>query len=352
MKDLGLWFSKQGVKSGEWYGEAVAFAKRAALSSDLSADALRVLVLLRLYTVRYHSEKAVTMRNGQRQRITPNEVVKGTRLSRQNVRRALVELEDAGYVERRPIGKGGLRKGNVQIWCWTVPREPKTPRPVNNVDYGLPLLVLKLVRRFHILLPPDFIATPDYKARVAAAAEDYKRAEMVAASVFKKAFFVGPDAPRLSEGTVRGSVRTQGGAPPPDFSQAPSSAGRSDAGQSDTPTGRPDDDGDNPFKTAIRDWLEATFALPFPLEDPELSQIAATIQNEQHFEQFMQAAKAVKKPRGWKVFVTVARTCQRRQASYAKAMAAAAEAGGQESYAQQRYREIIEERSAQEAGRG
>jgi hypothetical protein len=96
VKNLGVWFADQGVRPGDWYGEAVAFGKRAALASDLSADALRVLVLLRLHTVRYHSEKAVTMRNGLRCSLTPNDVVKGTGLNRQNVRRTLAELEDAG----------------------------------------------------------------------------------------------------------------------------------------------------------------------------------------------------------------------------------------------------------------
>ena len=57
--------------------------------------------------------------------IVPREVAAEVGLTRQRLRDAMAELEEAGYAERKPIGDGGLRKGNVQLLCWTVPRPPR-----------------------------------------------------------------------------------------------------------------------------------------------------------------------------------------------------------------------------------
>lgn len=337
MPQVSEWLSKQGVGAGQWYTEAIAFTERAARAGDLSADALRLLFLLRLHTIRYRSERAITMSNNKRRLLTPNDLVKGSGLSRQNVRRGLVELEDAGYAERKPVGDGGLREGNVQLWCWTVPRAAKTPRPVNKQDYGLPPEVVSMVRRFRIPLPSDFVATGAYKAFVVAAAGCYKEAEMVAARALKEAFFVGPDAPRLSEGTVRGSVRVEGASPSSGFvDQNPPSIGRtsdSDGSKTDRPT-------EYLFENRIREWLEAQFKLPTGIEKALLWGIAATIESEDHFRQFQEAARRVKKPRGWKVFVTVALDCQRHHEKYMAAAAGAEKP--QESDAAKWYRELKE----------
>jgi hypothetical protein len=125
----------------------------------------------------------------------------------------LVELEVAGYAQRQPIGEGGLRKGNVQVICWVVPRQPAKPSTGDVHDYNLPANVLKLVHRFHIKLPADFVATGDYKASMIAAAGRYEKAVKVAASKLKKAFIVAPGAPAykeerksLKENTERGEV--------------------------------------------------------------------------------------------------------------------------------------------------
>jgi predicted dienelactone hydrolase len=103
---------------------------------------------------------------------------------------------------------------------------------------------------------------------------------------------------------------------------------------------------DKTRKHRVRDWLESTFALPVGIEGPELTEIAATIQTEQDFDQFQQAALRQKKPRGWRVFVKIALECQKHQATYAKAMAAGAGAG--ETLLERQYREEMEKRRAEE----
>jgi hypothetical protein len=112
--------------------------------------------------------------------------------------------------------------------------------------------------------------------------------------------------------------------------QANSSVGRSFA---PTPTDRPSDESINPFQAKIREWMESPeshISIPgFSLEETELNQIAATIQTDQHFEQFKQAVLRQKNPRGWIVFVKIALACQKRQNQYAGA--AAAGAGEEES---------------------
>jgi hypothetical protein len=199
MARLSDWLRKQNVRPGEWYGEAKAFARTAMRSARLSTDAFQVLVSLRLHTMPYQSELAVTMRHGKRCPLSPSDIAKETDLSRQNVRRALVQLESAGFAQRKPIGDGGLRKGNVQVYCFTVPHSPvKAPYKTSH-DFNLSHDVLKLVRRFRIPLPADFAATSDYRAYVEAAAERYKEAEMVAVRELKQAFFVAPGAPPYRE---------------------------------------------------------------------------------------------------------------------------------------------------------
>ncbi len=196
---LSDWLRKQGVPPGEWYPEAKAFARAAMRAAGLSVNAVLVLICLRLHTMPYQSELAVTMLKNKRRPITPTDIAKETGLSRQNVRRALAELEAAGFAQRRPIGEGGLRKGNVEVYCWTVPRPPSESKIVVTRDYNLPKEILKLVRRFRIPLPDDFVATRDYKVFVEEAAKRYKEAEIVAAHELKRAFFVAPGAPAYKE---------------------------------------------------------------------------------------------------------------------------------------------------------
>ena len=66
MTKLSEWLQKQGVPPGQWYVEAKAFARAAMRAAGLSSDAFLVLTCLRLHTMPYQSELAVTMAKGKR----------------------------------------------------------------------------------------------------------------------------------------------------------------------------------------------------------------------------------------------------------------------------------------------
>jgi hypothetical protein len=348
MPRISEWLAEKGVPNGQWFAEAIGFTRTAARADDLSADALRVLLCLRLHTIRYRTELAVTMSNDKRRPFTPADLAVETGLTRQSVRRAMAELEITGYAERKPAGGSGLRKGNVQLWCWTLPRGTnRRPAPARP-SYDLPPAPLSLVRRFRIRLPDDFVATDAYKAFVLSAAERYKQAELVAVRDLKEAFFVAPGAPPFKD--VRNplseaAVRLEDSTPPPEVARAePPSVGRSSASKAD----RPIEEVTSSLRPRIRAWLESNFALPVPLGDTELDQIAATIHTEQHFEQFQKAAQNVKQPRGWRVFVVIAQQCEKHHAAYAKAAAA----GAGETHLDRKYREEVEKRRAGEISHG
>jgi hypothetical protein len=80
-----------------------------------------------------------------------------------------------------------------------------------------------------------------------------------------------------------------------------------------------------------------------PLEEPELDEIAATIHTDAHLEQFQEAALRQKNPRGWRVFVKIARECVKRQDSYGKVPAGAG-ANDPDDYWERRAAEIYAER--------
>ena len=117
-------------------------------AAGLSTDAFLVLMCLRLHTMPYQSELAFTMAMNKRRTLKPGDIVTETGLTRQSVRRALAELEEAGFAQRKPIGAGGLRKGNVQIYCWTIPHNRGTSQQVSKPDHNLPPAILALVRQF------------------------------------------------------------------------------------------------------------------------------------------------------------------------------------------------------------
>jgi hypothetical protein len=324
--------SKQGVKPGEWYGEAKAYARAAMEASNLSGCAFQVLVCLRLHTIAYQTEIAVTMDRGKRRFLTPTDVGEKTILSRQDVRKAMAEIEEAGYGKREEINAGGgLKKGNVALHCWTLPRLSQTRKKGQRPTYGLSDDVVGFVRRFRIPFTDDFVATREYKAALEAAAKSYKEAEIEGLRKLKEVFFVAAGAPPLirkerkylKEETERGAELFPG-----------SSLVETDSlsvGRSSGKTERPKRDRleEHPYKHKIREWLESKVSIPgFPLEDSQLDAIAATIQTDAHFEQFQKAALRQNEPRGWKVFATIARQCQKLHGQYEKSMSAG---GGQQA---------------------
>jgi hypothetical protein len=103
------------------------------------------------------------------------------------------------------------------------------------------------------------------------------------------------------------------------------SVGRSSSSMGSPPTDRPTDES-SPYKEKVREWLESSFKLPMAIEDPELGQIADTVKTDAHLKQFQEAALRQKDPRGWKVFVTIARNAQKHQDKYSTAAAGGEEA--------------------------
>src|ERR1035441_1943820 len=108
------------IKPGEYYMSVKARARRMMLNS-LSTDARRVYACLELATMGYRQELAVTMDEGKRRPLTPNDISKKTGLSKQNVRRALAELERAGLAKRVADDGKDLRHGHIRIYCWADP---------------------------------------------------------------------------------------------------------------------------------------------------------------------------------------------------------------------------------------
>lgn len=140
----------------------------------------------------FRQELAVTMANSKRVPLTRSHIAQQTGISEQHVRRGLVELEQAGLAERRPINGGTLLKGNIEIYSWAQPREPKTkfgsqraaPKPVWFPTSWEPFE--PLLKRLRIGLLPDL--GPDQETIVeegARIARDLQNAELGAARFLK-----------------------------------------------------------------------------------------------------------------------------------------------------------------------
>jgi DNA-binding transcriptional ArsR family regulator len=112
------------VSPGDYYFNTKARGRR-MMRDSLSGDARRVYACLELATMGFRQELAVTMERGKQRPLTPGDVARQTGLSKQNVRRALRELEDTGLAERRADYGAQLRHGHVQIYSWAVPRDSK-----------------------------------------------------------------------------------------------------------------------------------------------------------------------------------------------------------------------------------
>ena len=315
MTKLSEWLQKQGVPPGQWYVEAKAFARAAMRAAGLSSDAFLVLTCLRLHTMPYQSELAVTMAKGKRLVLTPGNIGQETGLTRQNVRRSLAELEAAGFAQRKPIVEGGLRKGNVQVHCWTVPHPPGRSGKVVKPDYNLPPTIVALVRQFRIPLPDDFVATGDYKAFVIAAAERYKEARVVAASKLKEAFFVAPGAPAykeerksLKEGVERtsspgGRASTSVGTPATETPARPQLKIAEKQAAFKPP--------DPPWYTRLREILQA-LPIGTDLDEPMFRRIASHLTEELLDQYATESRKAVDGIRKWSGYEGIAKQVAKR----------------------------------------
>jgi hypothetical protein len=119
------------------------------------------------------------------------------------VRRALVALEVEGYAERRG-GDGGLRKGEITIHCWAIPRPPKQDsdvredsRPELEVQ-DLPPYLQRWIKRLHL----DRMPEPEVLAKAGALCETLSAAETELRQLLKPA---SESRPRTPEKNARGT---------------------------------------------------------------------------------------------------------------------------------------------------
>jgi hypothetical protein len=173
------------IEYGEYYFNTKARGRR-MMQNSLSSEARRVYACLELATMGFQQELAVRMVDGEKQPLTRADISEQTGLSKQNARRGLVELEDEGLAERRPIiAEVPLQKGNVAIYSWATPR-PKpekkresraTPFPVWFPTSWEPLK--PLVKRLRLQLPADLgVARDSLLAEGEEVADDFQKAEM------------------------------------------------------------------------------------------------------------------------------------------------------------------------------
>jgi hypothetical protein len=120
------------VAAGEYYFNTKARARR-MMEVCLTSDAQRVYACLELHTMGFQQEMAVMMEHGRQIPLTPVVICRETGLSKQNVRRALAELEEWGLAERQAADGGALRNGQIQIYSWASPR-PEKCKPKGSQD--------------------------------------------------------------------------------------------------------------------------------------------------------------------------------------------------------------------------
>jgi len=109
------------VPRGKYYFNTKARCRR-MMENHLSSEARRVYACLELATMSFQQELAVLMTKEGIRPMRPSDIVEQTGLSKQNVRRALENLEHEGLAERRGADNGPLQKGKVELYSWAVPR--------------------------------------------------------------------------------------------------------------------------------------------------------------------------------------------------------------------------------------
>ena len=185
------------IEPGAYYANTKARAKR-IMREPLSSEANRVHACLELATMAFRQELAVKMVQGRQVPLTPSDIAQQTGLSKQNTRRGLVELEQAGLAERRPAdGTSSLQKGKVLIYSWAVPRKKTPPdtsdlvvaRDYQNLPDISPLwsLLVSVSKRLRIPIDPEKLAKlgGDEIRAGEVVARDYQNAEMVVARFLK-----------------------------------------------------------------------------------------------------------------------------------------------------------------------
>ena len=122
------WLSDLGVKPGEFQVETKARLRHAMKSREWP-EKQRVWACLSLATMGFNQELAVKLERGQAVPLTQGDIEKQTGILVKNVHRCVLELESEGWLLRVPVDEArGLRRGEVQIHCYAIPRPPKKPK--------------------------------------------------------------------------------------------------------------------------------------------------------------------------------------------------------------------------------
>ena len=256
------WMAELGLKEGEWF-HASKPALRAGMRPTFELKA-RVWCCGRLHAESYHGELAMGMFRDKKIPLSPagiaqelhqvaltfyaeagkeltDEEKKTLKVSRQNVRRTLAELEQEGVAERRTadglllrdLNQEQLKRlpiGKIRLYFFARPRPAQCVPDVVKRDYVFfaflsPFegrLLNKILRRFG-LDPFPFVASDgyvqdavkvalaDYQQAERVARADYEKAENVAADGVKKTLDVAAAGARIVSNSVSNRVRN--GAP-------------------------------------------------------------------------------------------------------------------------------------------
>lgn len=121
------WLGALGVKRGGFYTTSKARTQR-MMREGITSEARQVYACLELATMGFQQELAVIREKDRTITLRSEHLCQQTGLSKQHVRRAIVELETAGLAERRSVDGKPLGQGNIAIYSWAVPREGQTDR--------------------------------------------------------------------------------------------------------------------------------------------------------------------------------------------------------------------------------
>ncbi len=200
------WLVELGVGPGEFYQTSKAQPRRIMRDSAWSEKA-RAWACLSLHTMAFQEEMAVKLVKGQRVPLTRGDIAAETGLTPAQVRRSLVSLELEGYAERQG-GDGGLRKGEITIHCWAIPRPEKQlpeasedSRPVLEVPEDLPLYLQRWIRKLGL----ERLPAPEVLQKCGALCKTISEKEAELKHLLK------PDSeaqPRTPAKTVRGTNLT------------------------------------------------------------------------------------------------------------------------------------------------
>jgi hypothetical protein len=221
------WMAELGLKEGEWFHGSKP-ALRGGMRPNFALKT-RVWCCGRLHSESFQGECAKTMFRGKTIPLSPFHIAKelhdeallfyaqaGKKLTdeqkarlkvgRQNIRRALVELEEEGVAERRtedgtplrdlsPKQLKRLQTGKIRLYFFIRPRPAKNVPEVVKNDYlmfaFLPSsdsrLLGQLLKRLEVDLLPDLVDSDYLKETVKLALADYQRVESVARADYQKA---------------------------------------------------------------------------------------------------------------------------------------------------------------------